>query len=142
MSLAAQIAAFKAKTMDRIDVVTRLTVEDVGGRLIELSPVGDPSLWQRLPSKDYHPGNFRGNWFYSLDQQVSLTHDGVGITEVVSIGELPVKAGGHKHFIQNSTIYGPALEMGHSTQAPAGVIAIAAIEMPNIAEAAARRVAA
>jgi len=143
MGFAAQLAAFRDKTAAKLDEVTRLTVTAVAGRVItELSPVGDPTLWMRSPPASYRPGNFRGNWFYGLGAPNRSTHDGVGITTLNNAEALSSKAGGQKHYISNSVEYAQALEYGHSSQAPAGILGVMAFEMVDIAETSARKVAA
>lgn len=140
-SLAEQMEAFKVMTMGQVDAVTTDTVEAAGERLIELSPVGAPESWKNAPPATYRPGHFRSNWFYSFDAQTSQTVSEVGITTVHGLDAMPMQAAGHLHFIQNSVEYGEALEYGHSDQAPAGIIAIIDMELPDIAEGVARRVA-
>lgn len=140
---AGQLAAFATKTMGHIHEMVRLTILDIGGRVVmELSPVGDPALWQRLPSAEYHPGRFRSNWNYGLGGPDRTTTFSTGITTLNGLDALPAKPAGLIHYISNSLPYAQALEYGHSTQAPAGIIAVIAIEMPGIAEANARRLAA
>ncbi len=139
MSLAEGLRAFKTKTSSHLDAVTTGTVEAVGERLIVLSPVGDPTTWTRPPSADYRPGHFRSNWFYSFDAQATPTTPRVDIHTVNGLDQVPAQAAGHRHFIQNSVEYAQALEYGHSDQAPAGIIAVIAIEMPDIALSVARR---
>jgi hypothetical protein len=142
MSLAQAVAAFGTKAMARIDEITVLTVEEAGARLIIASPVGDPTLWKRFPPPGYRPGHFRSNWFYSLDHQTEATTTRVDIRQINGLEAMPRSAAGRRHFIQNSVSYAEALEYGHSTQAPAGIIAVIAVELPAIAEEAARRIGA
>lgn len=143
MAFAAQLAAFRDKVAARLDAGTRLTVDNVAGRVItELSPVGDPTLWQRSPPVAYQPGNFRGNWFYGLNAPNLATHNGVGITELNGVSNMPAKAAGHKHTITNSLPYAKSIEEGHSSQAPVGILSVISYEMPGIAETSFRQVAA
>lgn len=143
MTFAAQLAAFATKAGTRLDDGTRLTVTDVAGRVImELSPVGDPTLWKRSPPASYAPGNFRGNWFYGLNTPDLGTRDGVGITELNALSNMPTKPAGLKHTISNSVPYAGRIEKGHSSQAPVGILSVISYEMPGIAEASFRKVAA
>jgi hypothetical protein len=134
MGFAGVMEAFAEKAMTNYDRVVRETVIEAGDRTVTyLSPVGDPTLWISAPPADYRPGDFRGNWFYSLDRVSNATHDGIGITEVNNLSAMPVEAGGHVHYLSNNLSYSVALERGHSTQAPAGIIAVINVELPDIA---------
>jgi hypothetical protein len=134
MTLVAGLQAFTAKVVTRLDDGTRLTVTDVAGRVInELSPVGDPTLWMRAPPASYRPGTFRSNWNYGLgapDKTATLATD---ITSLNGIENMPAKAAGLKHYISNSVEYAQALEYGHSSQAPVGILGVIAFEMVDIA---------
>jgi hypothetical protein len=44
---------------------------------------------------------------------------------------VPIKAAGEVHYIQNSLPYMQALEDGHSTQAPAGIVAVTEVEFQD-----------
>jgi hypothetical protein len=140
-SAAEQMKAIKAKAMDRTERAVRGGFVQVGERLIELSPVGDPALWQRLPSRDYHPGTFRSNWNASADQIDFSTTLSTNITEVNGLSALPPKLVGKVLYHANSLPYANALNWGHSSQAPVGILPIIEIEAPDISEDAARRAA-
>lgn len=144
MGFADQLAAFKTKTVTKLDTATRLTIEEAGERIVmELSPVGDPTLWLRIPSKDYFPGTFRSNWNLSVGAPDLTTTLATNITTLNGLDEIPAHPAGLKFYIANSLPYASALEWGHSSQTPpAGIVGTMAIEMPDIAEAAARKAAA
>lgn len=142
-SFSAQLAAFKTKTVTKLDTVTRLTIEEAGERIVmELSPVGDPTLWMRAPPASYTPGSFRSNWNYSVGAPDKTTSLATNITTLNGLGEMPAHPAGLKHYIANSLEYAQALEYGHSSQAPAGIVGIIEIELPGLAETAARKAAA
>lgn len=139
---AEQTRKIAAKAMERTERAVRGGFLGVGERLIELSPVGDPTLWQRLPSKDYHPGTFRSNWNASVGSIDFSTTPSTNITEVNGITSLPAKLVGQVLFHANSLAYANALEYGHSSQAPVGILSVISIEAPSIAEDAARKASA
>lgn len=141
MSLVKGLERFKDRTLDKIDRVTFGTLQEAGDRVIVLSPIGDPTLWMKAPPADYRPGFFVSNWFYTEGLHSPRTHTRYNIREVNGLDGMEPKAGGKKHYIGNSVEYGPALEYGHSSQAPAGIVGVIAIELPSIAEAQARRFA-
>ncbi len=139
MSLGAQVRAFKTnRAVPLMDAIVGGTIEAVGERALELSPVGAPEIWEHAPAADYRPGNFKGNWFYAANAPTTATHDGVGITTINDLPGTPAGAAGLKHYISNSLPYAQALEYGHSSQAPAGIVAVTAVELTSIAERVAR----
>lgn len=144
MSFASDLAAFRERTVAKVEASIRAAIIDTGERVIELSPLGDPALWKRKPPADYSPGQFRSNWNYGLDGVNITTRPETKAREVHGLDAMPAALIGHVHYISNSLPYAMALEWGHSTQAPApaGVVGRLVVELPQIAEAAARRVAA
>jgi hypothetical protein len=129
----AAFAAFAERTATDLDQVTAGTVREAGARAVELSPVGDPTLWKKAPPASYRPGDFKGNWFYSQGAPSNVRHNGIGITEVNNLDALPPDAASYIHIVQNNLDYGPALDFGHSTQAPAGITAVLRHELSGIA---------
>ena len=73
-------------------------------------------------------GRFRGNWLVSTGSPVAYsvaTMDpsgqatiSLGANTIAALRELGVV------WISNNLVYGPALESGHSKQAPAGMVAV------------------
>jgi len=141
MSLVEGLRKFKEHTLTKLDAVTFWTLYEAGERLIVLSPVGDPTLWMKAPPATYKPGYFASNWFYTEGAHSPRTQVRYDVREVNGLDGLDEQAGGKKHYIGNSVEYGPALEWGHSSQAPAGIIGVIAIELSDIAMAQAKRFA-
>jgi len=135
-AFADQLAAFKNLTMARVHNTVRETVIGAGERLIDLSPIGAPETWKRKPPKDYVPGHFISNWNYSLMTPDRAVQQRTDIRAVNYLEDLPTEAGGLIHYISNSVEYGPALERGHSGQAPLGMVGITELELPQILRAA------
>ena len=137
MSFALDIQKFAQKCGANADLVVRKVVLDIGRSLVEKTPVGNPDLWQNPDNKPdgYVGGHARANWSHSIGVQVIQEFDVVDATGNASIdrivGSVPVKAAGKVHYIQNSLPYMQALEDGHSTQAPAGMVAITQTEFQD-----------
>jgi carbohydrate-selective porin OprB len=138
MSLGSQLRAYKAKAVGNLDAIVGGTVEAASERVLQLSPVGAPETWQHAPGADYRPGNFKGNWFYATNVPTTATHDGVGTTTINGLSQMPTNPAGLKHFVSNSLEYAQALEYGHSSQSPAGIIAVLSAELTTIAEGVAK----
>lgn len=140
MSFAQDIQKFAQHCIDNADLVVRKTVLDVGKSLVERTPVGNPELWKNPDNKPdgYVGGHARANWSHSIDVLVNQEFKEIDATGGASIdrivGSVPVKAAGKVHYIQNSLPYMQALEDGHSTQAPAGIVAVTEVEFHDYVE--------
>jgi len=137
MSFALDIKKFAQHCIDNADLVVRKTVLDVGRSLVEKTPVGNPDLWQNPDNKPdgYVGGHARANWSHSIGALVNQEFKEIDATGGASIDRIissvPIKAAGKVHYIQNSLPYMQALEDGHSTQAPAGMVAITQTEFQD-----------
>ena len=137
MSFAEDIAKFAAKCNGNADLVVRKVVLDIGRSLVEKTPVGNPDLWQNPDNKPdgYVGGHARANWSHSIGALVNQEFKEIDATGGASIDRIissvPIKAAGKVHYIQNSLPYMQALEDGHSTQAPAGMVAITQTEFQD-----------
>lgn len=143
MSFTDQLDAFVAQTKQRLHLTTGYVVSELASRIDARSPVGDPKLWKNPPPKDYRPGAFRGNWQLGVDSVPSGETgriDPAGeATQVALRSAIPELAGGHIYYITNNRRYGPRLEDGWSSQAPAGMVGITALEFPQVVRVAAER---
>ncbi len=142
-TFAIDIAKFAEKTNKNMRLLVRRIVIDVFGRVIFKTPVGNPTIWKPLPSgkprkppPGYVGGRLRGNWQAS-----------VGIP---AMGELPLRGeaeatgaaaatatawnGEGSIFLVNNLPYAEAVEDGHSTQTPAGMVRVTLVEYPGIVE--------
>jgi hypothetical protein len=141
VTLGAQLRAFKAKSMDRVDTIVRETTRTFAGSLVtEWTPLGDPLLWKNPPPADYKPGNLRSSWFLSFDQASTETTLRTDIQALNHAELLEGTVAGRKLYITNNADHAGAIENAHSTQAPIGIM-WAAGEFPNIAERIAKQVA-
>ena len=137
MSFALDIKKFAQKAGDNADMVVRKVVLDIGRSLVEKTPVGNPDLWQNPDNKPegYVGGHARANWSHSIGALVNQEFKEIDATGGASIDRIissvPVKAAGKVHYIQNSLPYMQALEDGHSTQAPNGMVALTQTEFQD-----------
>jgi hypothetical protein len=137
MSFAEDIKKFAQKAGDNADLVVRKVVLDIGRSLVERTPVGNPDLWQNPDNKPdgYVGGHARANWSHSIGALVNQEFKEIDATGGASIDRIissvPIKAAGKVHYIQNSLPYMQALEDGHSTQAPAGIVAVTEVEFQD-----------
>ena len=116
---------FKGKVDDNIDVfdlAVRKAVIKTWGKIIKLTPVGNPTLWKSPAPKGYVGGRARANWFVDtkVDDKITSIPRNKGPAYVAS--SLPRQIVGQKVFMYNNLPYIRRLEYGHSTQAPAGMV--------------------
>lgn len=120
------LSQFAQKAGDNADQVVKEVVLEVASRLIVRSPVDT--------------GRFRSNWFYSLGSADPTITGAVGAASLQGAGDLPTKAAGQVHWIQNNLPYAQRLEGGWSKQAPNGMVALTVIEFEGIVDKAAQEV--
>lgn len=114
----------------------------LGKVLIERTPVGDPSLWKRPAPPGYEPGRLVNNYFASLGSPltgVRRVQDVSGTGSLTQIKAIAKIAAGKVAYIVNPTPYAKRIEFaGWSSQAPAGMVRLAAAQFPSFIRQAAR----
>lgn len=184
----ASIDAFVAKAKANQEQVIRAGCIRILARLVEMSPVGNPELWEvnqtaiqynnavkehnatlrdnpdnltrngrlkrgrkvhdsmviRAPA-GYTGGRFRGNWQVSFDERTTEETGRVDKNggETLRAGNLVLSqfcVGMKEVFFCNNVPYAYPLEMGHSSQAPGGMVRITAAEAARFFDEAAKEV--
>lgn len=140
MSFKGQLEAFVRKTEGNMALATKKVLIDIGARIVERTPVGDPSIWAGPAPKGYVGGRARGSWQYSINAPASgdtIVIDPTGASTVAAITNKinPIPA---IHYISSNLPYIQALENGWSSQAPNGMVGLTAIEFSNIVDVAVR----
>ena len=121
--LAEKVRAHRLKAMDKAEVIVRESLETFGGRLVtDWTPLGDPLLWKAPPPADYRPGNLQSSWFYSAGRPSNQATEAVNDRRVHGLEDLTSPLLGKRHFFSNSAPHAGAIEAGHSTQAPVGIL--------------------
>lgn len=96
-----------AATLTGVNNIVHATGEEVYNRVIDKSPVGDPTTWNPpYWPKGYVPGQFKKSW--------------------------QVIYGQNEFTIANPVIYAQRLEEGWSQQAPTGVLRTTLLELNDI----------
>lgn len=120
----------------RLQKAAKATLIEMGERLINRSPVGDPSLWkQKYWPKGYLPGHFINNWQVGIDSIPTgiisaIDPSGNGSRERLShLGRWQLN---HTYYFVNNLPYAKRLEHGWSSQAPAGMVGLTRLEFPEI----------
>jgi hypothetical protein len=145
-SFAVRLQQFADKTNRNADALVRGIVTDIATKLDELSPVGDPSLWQHPAPKGYEPGTFRGNWQLGVNVIPSGETGRIDPSGAETLGtiiaSIPEHPAGTTIFLANNVPYARPIEDGHSTQAPAGLVGLTAVKFQQVVDARATALAA
>ena len=122
-----------ADSMDHVIAVQKKVALEALRRVIMKSPVGNPDLWKSKPPPGYAGGRFRANWMVAI----GVKPDGTVTTidpsgnETLAEGARPISALNDFDIVWlvNNLPYAEEIERGHSTQAPAGVVAVTVAEL-------------
>jgi len=136
------IARFVEKAKGNADLVVRKVALDVFSRVIEKSPVGNPDLWKHPAPPGYTGGRFKSNWLVAIGSIPEGTTVAIDVSAAITRVEaetLGAKAGDVIYLVNNLP-YARALEYGHSTQAPVGMVRLTVQEFGAIVDAAASEV--
>lgn len=184
----ASIDAFVEKAKSNQEQVVRTGCIRILARLVEMSPVGNPELWEvnqtavqynnavieyndqlrnnpdnltrngRLKRgrkihdsmairshAGYTGGRFRGNWQVSFDERTTEETGRIDKSggETLRAGNLVLsqfRVGMKEVFFCNNVPYAYPLEMGHSSQAPGGMVRITAAEAARFFDEAAKEI--
>ncbi|HHN5892223.1 hypothetical protein [Enterobacter hormaechei] len=173
----AAIQLFVDGSKQEIEEAVRRTGIKILGRLVDMSPVGQPEIWQanqtasayntavrehnaalrddpanltkagRLKRglrvndsmdikkpEGYVGGRFKNNWYVGFDNQPTESNDtpdasgqgsnsrGLAMLEVFRVGHVS------SIYFTNNLPYAQALENGHSSQAPGGMVGLTALD--------------
>jgi hypothetical protein len=138
----AQLKAFADKTKAQLDDVVGNVVVGMAESILLRSPVGNPDLWKSPAPKGYIGGHFRANWQLGLGEWPTATISGIddspggGETLNRIRARIPADAAGKVYYIANLLPYANALEYGHSTQAPQGMVGLTVVQFDSIVTAA------
>ncbi len=106
-------------------------------RIVDRTPVGDPTLWKWPAHSDYQPGTLRDSWQLSFNGQQRATNGQFASTsQILETHGLSLKVGNSsKQFatISNPQPYAQRVENGWSVhQAPQGMMRVTVSEFTSI----------
>ena len=164
MSFALDIKKFAEKAGGNANRVIRKTILELSASIITRTPVGNPALWEKwneggvsantehwlvktgFVGEGYVGGHARANWSHSVGslnpKEFKAIDENEGesnvsyrrIERTVHAYGSDKNAADNVHFIQTSLPYIQALEDGHSTQAPHGMVGLAAVEFQSFVD--------
>ncbi len=131
------VAEWAAKTKADLDDVVITTCIDISTRVINYTPVGNPSLWKtQYPPKGYTGGQAKGNWIANIGSPATASTrppDKDGSEAIAAMTSEAQKAPGNVFYLTNNLPYIRRLEYeGWSSQAPSGMIRRVIAESPAI----------
>lgn len=136
MSFTLDLQRFAETVKERANQAVAQIVIAVATEIDNKSPVGNPELWHGEAPPGYRGGHFRANWQLGVDTVLAgeipgIDPDGSGALGRI-IAAIPDEAAGRTFNLTNNVPYAMRLEMGHSSQAPAGVVGITAVLFEQI----------
>jgi len=94
--------------------------------------------------KGYVGGRFRGNWQYGNNRKPVGDLPDIDSSGASSMGRIETGVSTSPpfavHYITNNLPYAMALERGHSSQAPQGIVGLVALEVNGIADSALEKI--
>lgn len=140
MGLADTLRRFKRERVQELPTsIVRETVREFGESLVtDWTPYGQPELWKAPPPADYRPGNLQSSWFLSIGSPSTETTAATDSREVHNLERLADFKAGERVYLANNAPHAGAVEGGHSTQAPTGIL-VNAMEFEGMAYAVAAR---
>ena len=130
---------------DNGEKAVRIAAIKTFSKIIKMTPVGNPDLWvYNHPTRgfidyvgyfgrpDYVGGRARSNWFIGDAVLARITDSTKSKGADYVAGALPAKLLGNKTYLYNNLPYIEALEFGHSTQAPAGMVRVSLLSWDRV----------
>lgn len=142
MSFESDIRKFAERTGRSLEQTVRAVCLTLTKQVVQSTPVGNPGLWRDPESAPpgYVGGRLRGNWFATVGTPSDDATDSIdesGSRTIAAAGSAIEQAPGKQWWLTNNLPYSLAIEFGHSTQAPGGMVRIAAANMrKNVRDAA------
>lgn len=127
----------KETAPDHVAKVVRVSIIEIGTRVVMRSPVGDASYWSHPAPAGYVGGRFRGNWQYGFNaipgsvDTGRIDASGGSTLAGITTGVLSNPAAGITYIVNNLP-YAERIENGWSRQAPQGIVSAVELEFPEI----------
>ena len=147
MSFSKQINKFTDKAAGNMDKVVRMSFIEMSSKVIRTSPVGDPERWlynhpqrgyvdflsYREPPEGYTGGRFRANWQASVNSPKSGVVDSVDESDAITSYTIAARNKGQaSYWLVNNLPYAKALEDGHSSLRPHGIVKLVTAQWKTI----------
>ena len=145
MSFTLDLKEYVDKTGEDIVEVVQQTCIEVFTKIIMDTPVGKPELWKKKPPADYKAGALRANLQTSLNQQASgilSKKDKSGKRAINRMKAMVSKYDGLGSVVfVNNLSYASRIEyLGHSSQAPTGMVRLNVLAFQQAMDKAVKKV--
>lgn len=142
-TFALDVSKFVKKASAAPGLVIKKLAIDVLSKVVQRTPVGNPTLWASPPPKGYVGGRLRANWVASIGAPSFSTSTQIDKTggPTTRRGRATIEAskGDADIYIMNSLPYVRTIEYdGRSSQAPAGMVRITVSEFQTLLKNAVR----
>jgi len=121
--------------LDRASLVVNATVVEMFEKIVDRTPVGDPSLWNYPAPKGYNPGTLKASWVLDYNTNGAMRNEKGQFATQAKYG-ISLKLGSRATqdaIIYNQQPYASRVEYGSwSTQAPSGMMRITVKEYDAI----------
>jgi hypothetical protein len=132
-----QYRANQQKVLEASAKIINTSLLEMYKRIIDRTPVGNPSLWKYPAPKDYVPGTLKASWRIDFSGN---TKDSRGrftsASQIGNSGGISFKINSTnsnaRAAIYNNQPYAQRVETGWSTQAPSGMMRITLLEYTSI----------
>lgn len=128
---------FQADTDDAVDAIVRGVAQYAVGKVMEIAPVGNPTIWKvnvgKPKDKHQYPpgyvgGRFKGNWQVTVNQPAEGEVPDIDPSGAATLAKaalvLSAAPRPREVWLTNNLPYSEELESGHSRQAPLGIVAV------------------
>jgi len=137
------LAEFARAAPEQARAVVRKVSIDLLTRVVQRTPVGNPTLWKSKPPAGYVGGRLRANWqttFGAPSFATTAERDASGTATIMRGARTIQRAYGEMDiYITNSLPYAIPVEYGHSQrQAPGGMVRITVTEFQTFVDSAVR----
>lgn len=120
---------FKLSTEQLITAIALRAFENI----VRRTPVGNPDLWKSAAPKGYIGGTARNSWYVSLGardtSKGAAKPNASGAQAMASFSAIGQRQPNQVIWLNNNAPHIKALEYGHSTQAPEGMVRITLSEI-------------
>src|SRR5690606_26051368 len=118
------------KVLDAASKVVNSAVVDMFNKIVDRTPVGDPSIWKYPAPKGYNPGTLKASWKIDYNTNGAIRDKKGRFASFMSFGgkggvsfslrSAPVQ----DVIIYNQQPYAHRVEYGWSSQAPQGMVRV------------------